>query len=189
MKKRLLQIMGIFLCLQSFYMTAGAEEIPIEEPEVEIIDTIPIEPDVVTLLKEEVRYTQHWDEGCYDDTIQLTQSDAWLMMQIASAEALNQGKEGLVKVMTVIWNRVKSEQYPNSVYGVVSQSGQFTTFSNGSYLTAEITPEVHEALAEIEKNRGLDESIIAFENGNSLNRYFDVCYKLQDHTFYKLKSD
>lgn len=160
---------------------------------IEIVETMPLPPShqkVIDALKAEIHETRHWDEGCYDDTIQLTQEDAWLLMQIASAEALNQGQQGMVDVMTVIVNRVRSDDFPDTVLGVVSQEGQFDSFKNGSYLTAEITPECHLALATIEKNMNLDTGIVAFEtaeNGYVLTRWFDVAYQYRDHVFYKQK--
>ena len=191
MKKRLIQIMGIFLCLQSFYMTAGAEEIPIDEPEkIEIVDTIPIEPDVITLLKEEVRYTQHWDEGCYDDTIQLSQSDAEVLLKIAWSEGGNQGIQGQLRIMQTVWNRVLSDDFPNTIEGVVLQGGQFSSVTNKSYFRATPTWETHIALAEFEKNKSHDDNLIGFEtvdNGSVLLSYFDFYEVYGDHIFYKLK--
>ena len=185
--------MGIFLCLQSFYMTAGAEEIPIEEPEkIEIVETVPIEPDVVTLLENEVRYTRDWETDCIDNTIKVNYQDAQILMRIASAEAQNQGTFGMYLVMQTVWNRVNSPDYPDDVWSVVTQPYQFEPIMNGSYYTVEITPEAHEALALFESNLNADEEIVAFEsvtNNASLTRYYDVAYTYQDHTFYVKKND
>lgn len=192
MKKRLLQIMGIFLCLQSFYMTAGAEEIPIDEPEVEIVETVSIEPDVITLLKNEVRYTQNWETNCSDDTIQISYNDSQILMRIASAEAQNQGIYGMFLVMQTVMNRVNSSEYPDDVWSVVSQPYQFEPITNGSYYTVDIPPEAHEALAMLESNLNADEDIVAFESVNnygSLTRYYDVAYTYLGHTFYTKKND
>lgn len=147
------------------------------------------EPDVVEMLKEEVRYTQHWDEGCEDHTIQLTQYEAYLLMSVASTEALNQGRQGMLMVMQTIINRVRSPKFPNTIYSVLSQSGQFTSFQNGAYLKADITPEVHMALAELEMNNKHDDNLIAFERSgsSSLLLYFDFYKVYKDHVFYKLK--
>ena len=193
MKKRLIQIMGIFLCLQSFYMTAGAEEIPIEEPKkIEIVETVPIEPDVVTLLENEVRYTRDWEKDCIDNTIKVNYQDAQILMRIASAEALNQGTYGMFLIMQTVWNRVNSPDYPDDVWSVVTQPYQFEPIMNGSYYTVDIPPEAHEALALLESNLNADEEIVAFEsvtNNASLTRYYDVAYEYEGHCFYKKKND
>ncbi|MBP5422469.1 MAG: cell wall hydrolase [Paludibacteraceae bacterium] len=179
------------LCLNSEVPKETIEyEKPVPEPV--IVETIPIQPDIVTLLREEVRYTKNWDEGCEDHTIQLSYEDAQLLMQIASAEAKNQGVEGMLKIMETIINRTRSDKFPDTVLEVVSEPGQFPTFSSGAYLKAEITPEVHQALAELEKNKSHDDNVVAFEtesNGYSLLSYFDFYMQYKDHIFYKNKKD
>ncbi len=177
------------LCLNS---EIPKEPIEYEEPEPVIVETVSIQPDIVTLLKEEVRYTKHFEEECEDHTIQLSYEDAQLIMQISSAEAKNQGVEGILKIQETIINRVKSDAFPDTVLGVVSQPGQFPTYSSGAYLKAELTPEVHLALAELEKNLNHDDNPVAFEsesNGYSLLSYYDFYMKYKDHVFYKSKKD
>lgn len=157
-----------------------------------IVETTKIQPNPVILLQNEVRYTRHWDENTSDTTIQLSYEDAQLLMHIASAESLNQGVNGMVKTMTVILNRVESEDFPNTIREVFTQPGQFSTYSNGTWLSADITPECHLALAEVEKNKDLDKTIIAFEgknNGSKLLAWFDMAYTYRDHRFYTVKKD
>ena len=191
MKKRVIQIMGIFLCLQFCYIPTNAKEILHDESK-EIIETIPIVPDVMILLENEVRETKGWDEDISDNTIQITQADAEMLMKIAWSEAGNQGVEGQARVMMVVWNRVLSPNYPDTVYGVISQRGQFESFINGTYNIAQPTYETHEALALFEKNLQHDDSIIAFEtkvNGRSLEKYFTYCYTQGEHDFYVTKKN
>ena len=187
MKLKLLRLCGVFFmlifCIED---TAAANET------LQIIDTTPIIPNPIVLLQDEVRYTANWNDKGTDNTITLSQEDALLVMQVASAEALNQGTEGMVKVITVILNRTRNANFPDTVWGVITQEGQFESVANGSYLKAEITPEVHEALAIVEKNQNLDSDIYAFEtvsNGNALSKWFDALYKYKDHIFYTLKKD
>lgn len=168
-------------------------------PEVETFEeplkwekTVLIKQNPVPLLQLIVRETPWWDKVKHDSTIQLSYEDAQLLMRIASAEAANQGYEGMLKVMTVIINRTESNEFPNTIFEVVSQKNAFESYTNGSYLTAEITPECHLALATIEKNKDLEKNLYAFENkrnGNKLEQWFDVVYTYKDHTFYTLKND
>ena len=147
--------------------------------------------DIISMLKDEVRYTQHWDEGCSDHTIQLTQYEAYLLMAIASTEGLNQGEFGMLLIMETIINRVNSPYFPGTVYDVVSQPGQFASFTSGAYLHAKITPEVHTALARLESNNNLDTNPVAFERKDcgSLLDFFDFYMEYKDHVFYKLKGE
>lgn len=179
--KRLALIMGIFLCASN----------PIEtcDPSM-ILETTPITANPLIFLEDEVRETQDWEQNCYDDTIQVSYEDAQRLMKIAWAEAGNQGLEGQLHVMEVVWNRVNSPDYPNSIEEVIKQPHQFETWSNGQYLIAEPDVESHLALAELEKNRDLDTEIIAFEtvsNGEVLTKWFDMSFTYLNHNFYTKK--
>lgn len=118
-------------------------------------------------------------------TIEVTQQEAMELMQIASAEALNQGEDGMLLVMSVVMNRVKSPDYPDTIHEVIHQPHQFYTAGMKS---AELTPEVHMALARLEMGC-LYPEIIAFEknNNNSLDVYFTEAFDHKDHTFYTAK--
>lgn len=163
-----------------------------DSPLPEIVETVRIEPNIKTLLENEVRETRHWDEGTSDNTVTITYPDAQLLMMVASAEALNQGVSGMVHVMEVILNRVASDEFPDTVQGVVYQKSQFESVTNGSIYRAEITPEVRQALAEVEKNLEANDSIVAFEttsNKNTLGRYFDYSFTEGEHDFYTTKKN
>lgn len=180
--KRLALLVGIFLCASN----------PIEtyDPPI-ILDTTPITANPVILLQEEVRETKNWEQNCYDDTIQVSYEDAQRLLKIAWAEAGNQGIDGQLHIMEVVWNRVNSPDYPNTIEEVIKQPGQFESYSNGGYGRAQPTAETHHALAEFEKNRNLDTDIVAFEttrNGRTLEKYYSFLYTSGQHDFYVKKS-
>ena len=50
------------------------------------------------------------------------------LKQIVAAEAQTQSMEGREAVVEVIFNRVLSPEWPNTVHGVLSQRGQFATW-------------------------------------------------------------
>lgn len=54
------------------------------------------------------------------------------MSHIIHAEAGNQPLEGKIAVGNVVLNRVASPRFPNTVYEVIFQKGQFTPASNGA---------------------------------------------------------
>ncbi len=58
-----------------------------------------------------------------------------LLAALIQCEAGNQPYEGRVAVGAVVMNRVKSGAYPNSIYGVIYASGQFTPALNGTVAT------------------------------------------------------
>lgn len=58
--------------------------------------------------------------------------DLRLMASIIYSEAGNQSYAGKKAVGIVVMNRVRSNQFPNSISGVIYQSGQFSPARNGS---------------------------------------------------------
>ena len=55
-----------------------------------------------------------------------------LLAALIQCEAGNQPYEGRVAVGAVVMNRVKSAAYPDTIYGVIYASGQFTPAQNGT---------------------------------------------------------
>lgn len=60
-----------------------------------------------------------------------TTSDIQLMARAINGEARGEPYEGQVAVGAVILNRVKSSKFPNTIAGVIYQSGAFTAVSDG----------------------------------------------------------
>lgn len=58
-------------------------------------------------------------------------SDIQLMARAINGEARGEPYEGQVAVGAVILNRVKNSQFPNTISGVIYQSGAFTAVSDG----------------------------------------------------------
>lgn len=171
------------------------------ETDVEIVETnVTFEqnPDVVSQLKDEIHETRHWDENCFDNCLQLTQEEAYDLMNISTAEGSTEGVIGQLKIMQVVMNRVKSPCYPNSVKEVIEQKDkshgewkyQFCTVREGVYQKTTPNLNAHLALCMLEKNENPDTEIIAFEtaeNGYALTQWFDIAYQYHNHIFYKEK--
>lgn len=118
--------------------------------------------------------------------VEISYDDAQCLMKIAQAEAGNQGIDGMALVMKTMLNRVEDEDFPDTVYGVVSQEGQFQTYANGRYEIAEPSLDAHMALAEIEEGLFDKDTVIAFEiaGNRSLDKYFFYAFTLGGHDFY-----
>ena len=58
-------------------------------------------------------------------------SDVQLMARAIKGEARGEPYEGQVAVGAVILNRVKDSRFPNSISGVIYQSGAFTAVTDG----------------------------------------------------------
>lgn len=116
------------------------------------------------------------------------QSDAQLLMKVAQAEAGNQGIDGMWMVMSVVYNRVHSSDFPNTIKEVIYQPYQFSTVTNGSIDKVEISTECHLALAKLEMGNVVPK-IVAFETlkSNSNDKYFNKVYQYEGHKFYTKK--
>lgn len=58
-------------------------------------------------------------------------SDVQLMARAINGEARGEPYEGQVAVGAVILNRIKDSRFPNTIAGVIYQSGAFTAVSDG----------------------------------------------------------
>lgn len=62
-----------------------------------------------------------------------SQNDLALMAAIIEVEAGNQSYEGRLAVGSVVMNRVESSKFPNTISGVIYQSGQFSPVASGRF--------------------------------------------------------
>lgn len=108
-------------------------------------------------------------------------SEQELLARVVEAEAGNQGITGKRLVVAVIYNRVESEKFPNTVYEVLTSPHQFSTVWNGQVEKMEITPETLFAI-EIERAHRSDNEILYFNNGKCSGKF---AYKYKDHYFGK----
>ena len=96
--KKVISLMGIFFVL-STGITANCES-----------------PDVVELLKDEVRFTQNWETDCSDTTIQISYEDAQRLMKIATAEGGNQGTDGMLLIMQTHLQHLLCRRWDSILY-------------------------------------------------------------------------
>ena len=64
--------------------------------------------------------------------VAITKEDKDLLYRCVEAEAGNQSEEGKRLVADVILNRMRSDKFPNTIKGVISQPFQFSVWGNGS---------------------------------------------------------
>ena len=62
--------------------------------------------------------------------------DLYLLAQLVHQEAKYTSLEGMVAVANVVYNRLRSSKYPNSIEGVIFQVGQFSPAESESKLRA-----------------------------------------------------
>lgn len=115
--------------------------------------------------------------------------DAYMLAKIAMAEAESEDTEGKALVMLVVLNRVWSDEFPDTIAGVILQDGQFSPISNGRYDEVEPDADCYRALQLIQID-GWDESRGAtyFESKSESNwhsEHLTFLFQNGKHYFYK----
>lgn len=93
-------------------------------------------------------------------------SELDFLFQIVEAEVTGEGYfQSKVNVASVIFNRIKSDEFPDTLTSVLKEKYQFSTYSDGRYKKVKVTEETILACE------------YAFEIYNSVNGslYFDSC--------------
>lgn len=127
------------------------EETVTEEIVMEVTTKEAMTEIVTEKIVEEDIPTNRWD-------ITLNRNEIKLLEQITFLEAGNQSDEGMQAVVEVILNRMHSEVYPNDLTAVLSQNGQFSTWSYRT--SANVTYRVK---SNVEKVLDGNTNILPFE--------------------------
>jgi N-acetylmuramoyl-L-alanine amidase len=81
---------------------------------------------------------------------ELSQKDKEALYRIVEAEATDEDIKGKILVANVIFNRVDSDQFPSTVYDVITQRingrAQFSPLDDNRYYTVEVSEETIEAV-------------------------------------------
>lgn len=116
--------------------------------------------------------------------------DLYWLSRVIYAESGNQSMEGMMGVGNVVLNRVRDESgvFPDSIYGVIFQEGQFSVVDNGTIF---MEPKPHCVAAAklcLEGYNTVGESLF-FLNPSISNSYWFDTYRsfyasIGDHDFY-----
>jgi spore germination cell wall hydrolase CwlJ-like protein len=103
------------------------------------------------------------------ETVGLSVEDFELMAGIVESERPSGGGnyDGQVWVAQVIWNRVNNSAWPNTVYGVITQSGQFSTWKGGYKTTLSAADDSRRAVVEAFQNPPIPTNVIFFNNNRN----------------------
>lgn len=125
--------------------------------------------------------------------IALSDKDYQVLLKIVQAEAGGCDEKGRVLVANVILNRVESEEFPDTVSGVVYERHQFSPVGDGSLNRCKVTDETVNAVALALSGVDYSEGALYFMNrGQSSGknvRWFDnhleYLFKYGSHEFFK----
>lgn len=110
-----------------------------------------------------------------------TEDDKKLIYNITFAEAGNQDIAGQRAVIEVILNRILSDKFPNTLTGVLSASGQFSTWRVRNRVNSNTEQKI--ALNQVYEEEPILETVdyVYFSRGR--NSYATNHVKIQDHWF------
>lgn len=115
--------------------------------------------------------------------------DAEILLKIAMAEAEGESTEGKALVMLVVINRAFSGDFPNTIYDVVFQPGQFSvTTDGGRYWTTEPNEDCYKALELLYQGWNESQGALYFESckgGSWHSDHLEFLFKEGNHKFYK----
>lgn len=101
-------------------------------------------------------------EDCYH----LSEEDYDALLRIVQAEAGSEDEFGKMLVAGVVMNRVKSENFPDTVTEVVMQQEdgvyQFSPVANGSYQNVQVTEETREAVERVLSGEDVTQGALFF---------------------------
>ena len=104
-----------------------------------------------------------------------------MLARVVQAEAGNQDYNGKRLVVDVIYNRMMSDDFPDTLEGVIYQPGQFAVMWDGAYDRAIPTAEDMQAVVD-EIDEELDYEVLYFSAG-SYNPCCVPMYQHGDHYF------
>ena len=117
-----------------------------------------------------------------------TNGNLYLLARLVYGEARGEPYKGQVAVAAVVLNRVKSSKFPNSVSGVIYQSGAFSVGSDGQI---NLTPDETAIKAARDAMNGYDPTngcLYYYNPAKTTNKWMlskPVLLRIGNHAFFK----
>ena len=117
-----------------------------------------------------------------------TNGNLYLLARLVYGEARGEPYKGQVAVAAVVLNRVKSSKFPNSVSGVIYQSGAFSVVSDGQI---NLTPDETAKKAARDAMNGYDPTngcLYYYNPAKTTNKWMlskPVLLRIGNHAFFK----
>ena len=117
-----------------------------------------------------------------------TNGNLYLLARLVYGEARGEPYKGQVAVAAVVLNRVKSSKFPNSVSGVIYQSGAFSVVSDGQI---NLTPDETAIKAARDAMNGYDPTngcLYYYNPAKTTNKWIlskPVLLRIGNHAFFK----
>lgn len=113
--------------------------------------------------------------------VSVSEYEGDLLERILWAEANDQSFDGQKAVIEVIFNRLRSPEWPNTIEGVLSQRGQFATWKSRNKVRPTETQSdvISEVLRETETVIPADYVYFSTKK----HGWMHDCFKIEDHWF------
>lgn len=198
-----------FLCLIVFFLIilcgirviyVNAEET--KEGQEDVQETMAETSYVSAQLQEKMRIRMANEDAIQvahltENNASLSPKEYAILTRIVEAEATGLDKKSKILVANVILNRMKSDQFPDTVEEVVFQNVngavQFSPVADGRYYSVEITESTKECVDRALSGEDYSQGALYFMersmSDSSSVKWFDSCltklFKYQGHEFYK----
>ena len=114
--------------------------------------------------------------------------DLYWLSRVIYSESGNQPLTGMIGVGNVVLNRVKNSSFPDSVYDVIFQQGQFSVVDNGMIYSTPSEQAVIAAKLCLEGCNTVGDSLFFLNPEISSSAWFDSCrifrMSIGEHYFY-----
>lgn len=147
-----------------------------EEEATEEIETYSEPEDDIEIIEEET------------SALVLSERETDLLLRIGMCEAGGESVECVAHVMRTVLNRVEDDYFPDSIYDVLYQRGQFTPVSSGWIDTVQPSEKCYEALEMIKSGWDETQGALYFEScsGSSWHsRNLEYLFACGSMRFYK----
>lgn len=117
-------------------------------------------------------------------TLPYSLADLDLLSRLVTAEAKGEPYLGKIAVAEVVMNRVASKEYPDSIYGVIYQSGQFSPVGNGMINEPATDDSIRAARTVLSTYKGNPDGALYYYNPDEANEpWAHVLYKIGNQVF------
>ena len=156
--------------------------------------------EAVEQAKEEIRQIEEERKRLAEEesrrssaTVRYSDQDYELLKKIVQAEAGGCDTKGRILVANVVLNRVKSDEFPDTITGVVYQKSQFSPVSDGRLYTCKVSQETVEAVNRALAGEDYSQGALYFMNrrrsGSRNVSWFDsrltYLFRHENHEFFR----
>jgi len=158
------------------------------------VDENKVEATTETTTEEIKTYSEQEDKDDIEiieketSTLVFSDNEESLLLRIGMCEAGGESVECVANVMRTVLNRVEDDYFPDSIYDVLYQRGQFTPVSSGWIDTVQPSEKCYEALEMIKSGWDESQGALYFEScdGDSWHsRNLEYLYNYGNMRFYK----